>query len=89
MRHDQLVAEVVQKYMGFRTMRGLSHYSLASRGRVIAGMYRKCVPAGRDFHGDIAGDVTLAKCTSPAKSPVVPGPPGPGIQLISAFYFLL
>ncbi len=41
-------------------------------------------PAYWDFSGLNARDVTLAKCTSPAKSPLVPGPPGPGLKLISA-----
>ena len=40
MMHDQLVAEVVQKY-GVRIMRGLSHRSPANRGRVIVGDVQK------------------------------------------------
>ena len=51
--------------IGVRTMRGLSHCSPASGGRVIAGDVQKmCAPQAETlsyFSGVIAGDVTLGK----------------------------
>ena len=63
-------------------MRGLSHHSPASRGRDMAGIVQKmCAwPAGTlsYFSGDKGGDVTSAKCTFQAMSPLFPGPPRAG-----------
>ena len=64
-------------------MPGLSHHSPASGGQDMAGIVQKmCAPPAGTlsyFSRDKGGDVTSAKCTFPAMSPLFPGPPGPGI----------
>ena len=71
-----------------RVLAGDVQHNGAPLYRDLAGdVHQDVAPPYRDFYkfsGDFSGDVQLYKCTSPAKSPLAPGPPGQGLQLTSA-----